>query len=85
MLQLKIRQMKIVMNKKLGDAENERKKLTQELMSARRFTLRDGSNSEDSVRGPPSNPGARSTEKAQNGGSRHSNSFEWEHIRLKEY
>lgn len=54
------------MNKKLGDAENERKKLTQELMSARRFTLRDGSNSEDSVRGPPSNPGARSTEKAQN-------------------
>ncbi|XP_067046314.1 uncharacterized protein [Acropora muricata] len=65
-LQNIIRQMKIVMNKKLGDAENERKKLTQELMSARRFTLRDGSNSEDSVRGPPSNPGARSTEKAQN-------------------
>ncbi|XP_074607572.1 uncharacterized protein LOC141860382 isoform X3 [Acropora palmata] len=65
-LQNIIRHMKIVMNKKLGDAENERKKLTQELMSARRFTLRDGSNSEDSVRGPPSNPGARSTEKAQN-------------------
>ena len=65
--------MKIVMNKKLGDAENERKKLTQELMSARRFTLRDSSNSEDSLKGPPPNPGGKSTENAQNGESRQSN------------
>lgn len=70
--------MKIVMNKKLGDAENERKKLTQELMSARRFSFHGStasldSNSQDSVRGPISNPGASSTENVQNGESTQSN------------
>ncbi|XP_068706499.1 uncharacterized protein [Montipora foliosa] len=66
-LQNIIRQMKIVMNKKLGEAETERRKLTQELMTARRSSLHGSTVSLDSnTDEPPSNPGTSGAENAHN-------------------
>lgn len=70
----KIRQMKIVMDKKLGQAESERRKLEQQLRTAKSVSSHGSSvsldsNSDDSGESPSSNPGRDNTEISQNGES----------------
>ena len=60
---IKIRQMKMVMDKRLGQAETERRKLEQQLMTARTSSFHGSmisldSNSDDSGGSPSPNPGA---------------------------
>ena len=69
---IQIRQMKIVMDKKLGQAESERRKLEQQLITARSSSFHGStisleSNSDDSERSCSPNPGTSSVEIPQNG------------------
>jgi len=64
--------MKIVMDKKLGQAESERRKLEQQLMTARSSsfhgsTISLDSNSDDSGGSPSPNPSLSNVEIAQTG------------------
>ena len=64
--------MKIVMDKKLGQAESERRRLEQQLITARSSSFYGSmisldSNSDDSGSSPSPNPGTSSVEIPQNG------------------